>query len=162
MDGPAASDAAHTEAAEAGTPPAAELRAIEKSFFGKPAVSGVSLDIRRGEVHGLLGENGAGKSTLCSVLAGLYRPDAGEIYVGGEPRAFHSPRDALAAGVGMVYQHFRLVKTLTVAENLALAVQSSSLTLSRRQLERRVRAQSDRLGLFVEPAARVSDLSVGE
>jgi ABC-type uncharacterized transport system ATPase subunit len=168
MDGPAASGAPPAEAAgpfvdaKGGPELAAELRGIEKSFFGKAAVSGVDLDIRRGEVHGLLGENGAGKSTLCSILAGLYRPEAGEIHVGGEPHVFHSPRDALAAGVGMVYQHFRLVRTLTVAENLELAVQSSSLTLSRRQLERRVRALSERLGLFVEPGARVASLSVGE
>jgi ABC-type uncharacterized transport system ATPase subunit len=141
---------------------AAELRGIEKSFFGRPAVAGVDLDVRQGEVHGILGENGAGKSTLCSVLAGLYRPDAGEIHVEGQPHVFHSPRDALAAGVGMVYQHFRLVKTLTVAENLELAVRSTWRTLSRRQLERRARSVMDRLGLSVNPAARVSNLSVGE
>ena len=166
MDGPSASEVSPASAEGPTTardePLAAELRAIEKSFYGKPAVSGVSLDIRRGEVHGLLGENGAGKSTLCSVLAGLYRTDAGEIYIDGELRSFHSPRDALAAGVGMVYQHFRLVKTLSVAENLALAMRSSSVRLSRRQLEHGVRALSEKLGLLVDPAARVSNLSVGE
>lgn len=165
MDRPAATDGTDEAGPISGSPEAplaAELHRIEKSFFGKPAVGGVDLDVRRGEVHGLLGENGAGKSTLCSVLAGLYRPDAGEIRVGGEAHVFHSPRDALAAGVGMVYQHFRLVKTLTVAENLELAVQSSSLALRRRQLERRARSLSERLGLFVDPGARVSSLSVGE
>ena len=71
-----------------------------------------------GEVHALLGENGAGKTTLMNVLTGLYRPDEGEIEIAGRPVELHSPRDAIAAGIGMVHQHFRLVETLTVAENL--------------------------------------------
>jgi general nucleoside transport system ATP-binding protein len=166
MDRPGATEGTAEPGPNPGSSPdrslAAELRGIEKSFFGRPAVGGVDLDVRGGEVHGILGENGAGKSTLCSVLAGLYRPEAGEILVEGQPHVFHSPRDALDAGVGMVYQHFRLVRTLTVAENLELAVRSSSRTLSRRQLERRARSVMDRLGFFVDPAARVSNLSVGE
>src|SRR2546430_6429392 len=90
------------------------LTGIEKSFFGAIANDKVDLDLLEGEIHALLGENGAGKTTLCSILAGLYRPDAGDIEVDGVPRHFHSPRDALAAGIGMVYQHFRLVDGFTV------------------------------------------------
>jgi len=97
-----------------------DLRAITKSFFGSFANDEIDLDLRSGEIHALLGENGAGKSTLCSILAGLYRPDAGTIAIDGVQHVFHSPRDALVAGVGMVYQHFRLVDPFTVAENLAL------------------------------------------
>jgi general nucleoside transport system ATP-binding protein len=96
------------------------LRGISKTFFGLAANANVDFDLRRGEVHALLGENGAGKSTLCSILAGLYRPDAGEILVDAAPRRFRSPQDALAAGIGMVYQHYRLVDAFTVAENLAV------------------------------------------
>ncbi len=101
-------------------PPAVELRDMDKSFYGVFANADVDFSLARGEVHALLGENGAGKSTLCSVIAGLYRPDSGEMLMDGESVAFKSPKDALAAGVGMVYQHFRLVSNLTVAENLAL------------------------------------------
>ena len=99
---------------------AVELESISKSFYGVRANDAVDFDLRWGEVHTLLGENGAGKSTLCSILAGLYRPDSGTFVYDGEPQSFKSPKDALAAGIGMVYQHFRLVANLTVAENLAL------------------------------------------
>ncbi|MGQ0670769.1 MAG: ABC transporter ATP-binding protein [Actinomycetota bacterium] len=141
---------------------AVELRRIRKSFFGVPANDNVDLDIRPGEVHALLGENGAGKSTLCSILAGLYRPDSGEILLAGMPRTFHSPRDALAAGIGMVYQHFRLVDSFSVAENLALGHPDVSLRLSARQLERDAGQLCERYGIEVDPGARVWELSVGE
>ena len=95
---------------------AVELRNVDKAFYGVKANEDVDFQLRRGEVHALLGENGAGKSTLCSILAGLYRADAGEMEVEGVPTTFKSPKDALAAGIGMVYQHFRLVPNLTVAE----------------------------------------------
>ena len=141
---------------------AATLRRITKSFYGTPAVRGVDLDVRAGEVHALLGENGAGKSTLCSVLAGLYRPDSGEVLVDGRPCAFRSPHDALDAGVGMVYQHYRLVKTLTVAENLTLGRKDTPRRLSRRVLEERAAELSSRHGIPVDPRACVGRLSVGE
>ena len=141
---------------------AAELRGISKAFFRVPANDRIDLDLRRGEVHALLGENGAGKSTLCSILAGLYRPDAGEILVDGVPRTFHSPRNALAAGVGMVYQHFRLVDTFTVAESLALGHPDAGFRLSPRQLERDAAALCDRFGIQLDPQARIWELSVGE
>src|SRR6201989_1458852 len=96
---------------------AVRLTGIDKSFPGVIANQGVDFSTRWGEVHALLGENGAGKTTLMSILAGLYRPDAGQIRIDGEPVAFHSPRDAIDHGVGMVYQHYRLVASQTVAEN---------------------------------------------
>jgi simple sugar transport system ATP-binding protein len=142
--------------------PAVELRGISKSFFGVPANDGIDFDLARGEVHALLGENGAGKSTLCSVLAGLYRPDAGEIWVDGISRDFRSPHDALAAGVGMIYQHFRLVRNFTVAENIVLGHPDAGLRLRRRVLEQKVNDLVDHYGLSVHPAARVWQLSVGE
>ena len=140
---------------------AAELRSIHKSFFGVPANHNIDFDIRWGEVHALLGENGAGKSTLCSVLAGLYRPDAGRIIIDGTPVEFRSPHDALAAGVGMVYQHFRLVDTFTVAENLALGHEAEG-RLSRRRIEADVAALGETYELPVPPRAQIWQLSVGE
>ncbi len=102
-------------------PPLLELKGITKRFPGVVANDGVDFDLRRGEVHALLGENGAGKSTLMNILYGLYRPDAGEIFVRGEPVTLTSPRDAIGRGIGMVHQHFMLVPVMTVAENIVLA-----------------------------------------
>src|SRR5260370_16989829 len=100
--------------------PAVSLRGIPKRFPGVVANDGVDFEASEGEVHALLGENGAGKSTLSNILTGLYRPDEGEIELYGERVEFHSPREALDAGIGMVHQHFRLVEPFTVAENVAL------------------------------------------
>jgi simple sugar transport system ATP-binding protein len=151
-----------TSASDAAAPLAVEMSGICKAFYGQAANRDVDLAVRRGEVHALLGENGAGKSTLCSVLAGLYQPDAGRIAINGTPCSFGSPHDALRAGVGMVYQHYRLVHELTVAENLALAAPDLGYRLSRRGLERRARETMERFGMTVHPQAYVGDLSVGE
>src|SRR5438552_1289941 len=102
-------------------PLALELRGITKQFPGVLANDHIDLDVRRGEVHALLGENGAGKSTLMNVLSGLYRPDEGEIRLDGKPVAFASAKDAIEAGIGMVHQHFMLIPVMTVAENIVLA-----------------------------------------
>ena len=146
------------------TAPVAAVRAasISKAFYGVQANDRVDLDLRRGEVHALLGENGAGKSTLCSVLSGLYRPDSGEISVDGQPVVFRSPSDALARGIGMVYQHFRLVERFTVAENLVLGHPSTPLRLPRSQIEREIGDFIEEVGLPVSPSARIWQLSVGE
>src|SRR5215831_13077382 len=96
------------------------MRGITKRFPGVLANDAIDFEAAAGEVHALLGENGAGKSTLSNILTGLYRPDEGEIDLYGEPVNFHSPRDALDAGIGMVHQHFRLVETFSVAENIIL------------------------------------------
>src|SRR5919202_1340905 len=104
-------------------PAAVSLRGITKRFPGVVANDGVDFEAAEGEVHALLGENGAGKSTLSNILTGLYRPDEGQIVLYGKPVTFHSPRDALDAGIGMVHQHFRLVPPFTVAENVILGDQ---------------------------------------
>jgi general nucleoside transport system ATP-binding protein len=116
-------------------------------------------------VHALLGENGAGKTTLSNILTGLYRPDDGEIRLWGEPVEFHSPRDALDAGVAMVHQHFRLVEPFTVAENVVLGDHRDvgrTFLLHPRVLERRVADLSQQYGLAVHPRARIWQLSLGE
>ena len=100
-----------------------EMRGIRKEFPGVVANDDVSFDVRRGEVHALLGENGAGKSTLMNILYGLYHPDAGEIRLNGKPVSFSSAREAIDAGIGMVHQHFMLVPVMTVAENVVLGTE---------------------------------------
>src|ERR671938_1999252 len=108
-----------------GDAPALELRGITKRFGPLVANRSVDFELRRGEIHALLGENGAGKSTLMNVLYGLHQPDEGEILLGGEPVEIHSPRQAIGLRIGMVHQHFMLVPVMTVAENLVLGAEPS-------------------------------------
>ena len=138
------------------------MRSISKRFPGVLANDRVDFEAAAGEVHALLGENGAGKTTLMNVLTGLYRPDEGEIEIHGEQVDFQSPRDALDAGIGMVHQHFRLVETLTVAENMTLGWHTPRFWLGARAGRRQVRDVSGSLGMPVDPDARVWQLSVGE
>ena len=138
------------------------MRGVTKRFPGVVANDDVSFEVARGEVHALLGENGAGKTTLMNVLTGLYRPDEGKIEVGGRPVELHSPRDAIAAGIGMVHQHFRLVETLTVAENIALADRQAPFLLRGREAERQVELTAEALHMPVDPGAKIWQLSVGE
>src|SRR3990172_6499775 len=105
--------------------PVLELRGITKRFPGVVANDHIDFDLRRGEVHALLGENGAGKSTLMTVLYGLYPPDEGEIVLDGERVRIASPHDAIDRGIGMVHQHFMLIPVMTVAENVVLAMEPS-------------------------------------
>ncbi|MGH8908838.1 MAG: ABC transporter ATP-binding protein [Egibacteraceae bacterium] len=148
--------------AEAGAPPALELRGVTKRFPGVVANAGVDLVLRRGEVHCLLGENGAGKSTLMNVAYGLYRPDEGEVRVRGRPVRLGSPADAIAAGIGMVHQHFQLVGVFTVAENVVLGRETRrGLRLDLAQARRIVADLAGRYGLAVDPDARIDELSVG-
>jgi simple sugar transport system ATP-binding protein len=140
-----------------------EMRGIRKEFPGVIANDDVSLEVRRGEVHALLGENGAGKSTLMNILYGLYRPDAGEVRLNGKRVAFASARDAIRAGIGMVHQHFMLIPVMTVAENIVLGVEpTSGVLLDERGAERRVRELSEQFGLAVDPTALVSEITVGQ
>ena len=143
-------------------PPAIEASGIVKSFPGVLANDHVDFDVRAGEVHALLGENGAGKSTLMNVLAGLYQPDEGRLLVDGEPVTFRSPRDAIAHGIGMVHQHFALVPSQTVAENVLLGMDRPRFRLDLRKTEAEVEAIAQELGLHVDPRAHVWQLSVGE
>src|SRR5438874_11818888 len=135
---------------------------IDKAFPGVVANQRVDFSARWGEVHALLGENGAGKSTLMSILAGLYRPDAGQIFVNGTAENFHATRDAIRHGVGMVYQHYRLVASQTVAENLLLGLPGVPFRLTGGQLIKQARQMGERYHLRIDPARAVWQLSVGE
>lgn len=141
---------------------AVEMRGIVKRFPGVIANDHVDFDLRQGEVHALLGENGAGKSTLMNVLAGLYRPEEGKILVEGKPVQFNSPRDAIAAGLGMVHQHFMLVPSQTVTENIVLGLDEPRFRLRLAELDKQVLALQDKYGLRVDPRAKIWQLSVGE
>ncbi len=144
------------------TAPAIEMRGISKRFGHVVANDDVHFDARFGEVHALVGENGAGKSTLMSVLAGVYRADSGSLAINGKTVDFKSPRDAIASGIGMVYQHFRLVESFTVVENVALGDADTPIRLELRQLADTLRDLGKRFGLDVNPEARIWQLSVGE
>ena len=135
---------------------------ITKRFGELVAVDRVDLEFNRGEVHGLLGENGAGKTTLMNIVAGFLLPDEGRMTLQGLPARFSAPRDALASGIGMVHQNFRLVERFTVAENLALGDRDVPLIIDRRDLDSRVREWSQRFQLAIEPDAEVWRLSAGE
>ncbi len=141
--------------------PVVSLKSITKRFGKVVATDAITLDIRPGRVKALLGENGAGKSTLMSMLAGRYKPDIGIIEIDGTPVEFSSAKDGIAAGIGMVYQHFMLVETMTVAENVLLG-QEGSFFISPTEMESRVDALSKRYGLDIDPAVLISDLSMGE
>jgi simple sugar transport system ATP-binding protein len=146
------------------TAPLARLLGITRSFGPTRALRGAELEVGAGEVHGVLGENGAGKSTLLAVLAGLLQPDAGRVEIDGVARTLTSPRDAWAAGIGMVHQHFTLVPALTVLENLALGRRSArgGFALPHEELRSRIQALSERTGLSVPLEARVEELGVGD
>ena len=141
-----------------------ELEQITKRFGPLVANDAIDLVVESGEIHALLGENGAGKSTLMNVLYGLYQPDGGRILLDGVPHSFTGPGDALAAGIGMVHQHFMLVPVFTVAENVMLGHEWTSGPLGRldrKTARARVRELSERYGLDVDPDALVADLPVG-
>jgi simple sugar transport system ATP-binding protein len=144
-------------------PLAVELRGITKRFPGVVANSDIELRVRRGEVHAIVGENGAGKSTLMKTLYGMHRPDEGEILLDGRPVAFRSPADAIAAGIGMVHQHFMLADNFTVLENVVLGSEpTKGLRLDRSEARRRIREISDNYALGLDPDTLVEDLGVGD
>jgi len=142
---------------------AVELRGVDKRFGDVYAVRGVSLEVSRGTIHGIVGENGAGKSTLMGILSGYHQPDRGEIVVGGRPATIRRAQDALALGIGMVHQHFMLVEPFTVLENVVLGAEGgvrldAGLRRARAELARLARDY----GLEVDPDAPVANLGVGE
>jgi len=139
-----------------------EMEGITKRFPGVVANDRVDLTVLPGRVHTLLGENGAGKSTLMKILYGLYRPDEGTIRLNGDPVVITSPADAIARGIGMIHQHFMLVPTLTVAENVALGLRSPLGSADLRPVRQRLREVAERYGLNVDPDAYVWQLAVGE
>jgi simple sugar transport system ATP-binding protein len=138
------------------------MRGVTKRFGAVVANDEIDFSANFGEVHALVGENGAGKSTLMSILAGRYRPDAGTVAIGGEPVRLRAPADAIARGVGMVYQHFMLVEPFTVVENVLLGERGHGLWLEAGSVVRELERLSDRHGLGINPRAHVWQLSVGE
>lgn len=140
-----------------------ELRGITKRFPGVLANDAINLTLEEGEIHALLGENGAGKTTLMNILYGLYRQDEGEIIVRGKNVEIHSPSDAIAAGIGMVHQHFMLIPVFTVTENVMLGEESTRFGgfLNRAEASAKIRKISDQFNLQVDPDAYVKDLPVG-
>ena len=140
-----------------------ELRHISKRFGRVLANDDVTLTVRAGTIHAVVGENGAGKSTAMRIAYGFYAPDSGDIVIDGQPRQLTGPQDAIALGVGMVHQHFMLVDTLTVAENIVLGAEPGApLAVDVRQAARTIRALSDEFKLAVDPDRLVETLSVGQ
>jgi general nucleoside transport system ATP-binding protein len=139
-----------------------EMRGIVKRFPGVLANDHVDFELRPGEIHALLGENGAGKSTLMNVLAGLYKQDAGIIKINGNAVEFSSPRDAINSGIGMVHQHFMLVPSQTVTENILLGLDDPSFFMRLNEYDAKIAKMGDQFGLRVDPRAKIWQLSVGE
>ncbi|MDT4987867.1 MAG: ral nucleoside transport system ATP-binding protein, partial [Micromonosporaceae bacterium] len=140
--------------------PAVQLRGITKRYPGVVANHDVDLTVRRGTIHAIVGENGAGKSTLMKILYGMQRPDAGEIVIDGTPVVFASPQQAIAAGIGMVHQHFMLADNFTVGENIILGAERSYGIGDRAAA--RIREISRRYGLGVRPETLTEELGVGD
>src|SRR5437868_3930633 len=145
-------------------PPAIRMDGIAKTFGDCVALRGASLEVTPGEIHALVGENGAGKSTLMKVLGGLIKPDAGRVEIDGRDVTGWSTSDAISTGIGIVHQHFMLVPTLSVAENLVLGCEPKKrgVVLDEEQAAEDVRKLSSETGLIIEPERLISDLSVGE
>ena len=144
------------------SPYAVEMHDIVIKFPGVLANDRVNFTLKRGEIHALLGENGAGKSTLMNVLAGLYKPNSGTLRVNGNVVSFNSPRDAIAQGIGMVHQHFMLVPTQTVTENILLGLPEPRFFLNLPRFERKIQELQSQFGLTVDPKAKIWQISVGE
>ena len=143
-------------------PYAIEMRNITKRFPGIVANDNITLQLKRGEIHALLGENGAGKSTLMSVLFGLYQPEEGQILKDGEVVKIHDPNDANRLGIGMVHQHFKLVECFSVLDNIILGVEPNKFGFLRKdEARQKVMELSNRYGLHVDPDAIIEDITVG-
>lgn len=144
------------------TPPVVELKQITKRFPGIVANDSISLTLRKGEIHALLGENGAGKSTLMNILFGLYQPDEGSIEMDGTPVTIDNPNTAIKYGIGMVHQHFKLVQPFTVTENIILGMEPKKGTnIDYKSASAKVAKLSEQYGLQVNPNSRIQDISVG-
>ena len=142
---------------------AIEMRAITKTFPGVIANDNVTLTVRKGEIHALLGENGAGKSTLMSILFGAYSPDSGTILIDGKEVQIKDPNVATQLGIGMVHQHFKLVSPFTVTENIVLGMEPKKKGLLDLSVaEKKVKELSQTYGLDVDPKAKIADITVGQ
>jgi len=147
---------------ETNTVPAVEMQDIVLRFPGVLANDHVNFTLYPGEIHALLGENGAGKSTLMNALMGLYRPESGEIRIHGERVSFNSPKDAIAAGIGMVHQHFMLVENQTVTENILIGLDLPRFALNLKKYDQEISSLAEQFGIHIDPTARIWQLSVGE
>lgn len=141
--------------------PYIELKNITKSFGAVIANKNVNLSVNKGEIHALLGENGSGKSTLVNMLSGIYAPDGGAIYLGGKEIVFHSPRDSITAGIGMVHQHFKLVEVLSAKENIIAGMQRD-VFIRGKNLTQEIKSIAERYGLVINPDKKVYNMSVSE
>ena len=139
--------------------PYIKLENICKSFGTVKANNNVSIDVNKGEILALLGENGSGKSTLVNMLSGIYQPDSGSIYLDGKLVSFKSPKDAIASGIGMVHQHFKLVDVFTAAENIIMGKQKN-VFLSKKRMNEQIAQLNEKYGLSVTPDKKVYDMSV--
>ena len=141
---------------------AVEMLGITKRFPGIIANDNITLQLKKGEIHALLGENGAGKSTLMSVLFGLYQPEEGEIHKDGKKVEIRNPNDANALGIGMVHQHFKLVEVFTVLDNIIMGVEPCKYGfLQKKEARQKVIELSEKYGLHVDPDAKIEDITVG-
>src|SRR5512135_681438 len=149
---------------EATQVPALEMRGITKIYPGVVANDSISISVRSGEIHALLGENGAGKTTLMNILYGLARPNEGQILLAGQQVEIANPADAIRRGITMVHQHFMLVPVLTVAENIVLGAETMAgpVFVDRREANRRIAELAGRFGFDLDPNQKVGDLSVGQ
>lgn len=139
-----------------------EMNHITKKFPGIIANDDITLQLKKGEIHALLGENGAGKSTLMSVLFGMYKPEEGEIRKNGEVITINDPNDATALGIGMVHQHFKLVECFSVLDNIILGAESTKMGfIMKKDARKKVMALSDQYGLNIDPDAKIEDITVG-
>lgn len=139
-----------------------EMKNISKKFGNFIANDNVNLNISGGEIHALLGENGAGKSTLMNILTGIYKPNGGSIFLNGKKIEILSPKDAVSLGIGMVHQHFQLVSTLSVSENIYLNIPECNKILNYKGMEKNIKEYSEKFNLDVDPKAKIWQLSVGE
>ncbi len=138
------------------------LKKITKIFPGIKANDGIDFELKKGEIHTLLGENGAGKTTLMNIIDGIYQPDSGEIEINGKRVYMKSPSDAMKNGIGMIHQHFMLVDSLTVLENVLLGLKSKEFYINKRKVAEKITALSDRYNLGIDPFTKIWQLSVGE
>ena len=140
---------------------AIELKGITKRFGEVVANDGIDLRLNRGEILSLLGENGSGKTTLMNMLSGIYFPDEGQIFVGGQPVSIRSPKDAFANGIGMIHQHYKLVDVFTATENIVLGLEEGG-RLDIKAAESKVRAICGKYGFDIDPAQKIYDMSVSQ